>query len=272
MRNRNIKEFILKKLIYLSTFITLGIILWILAHIFYNGFISSGISKTVDFKVILSSIGNTFLLVFLSIIISAPIGLSAAIYLNEYAVGGKIVDFIRFAIQSLAGIPSIIFGLFGMIVFVVGLNLKWSILSGAFTLSLMILPIIITTTEEALKSVPHTLKEASYALGASKLETIVKVVLPSALSGIFISVVLAIGRVVGETAAIYLTAGMVPRLATSFMDSGRTLSVHLYILAKEGVSFEEAYLTASILVIFIFAINLLIIKLANKLDNKLNID
>lgn len=272
MRNKIIKESILKGLIYFSTFITFGIVLWILAHIFYNGFINSGISDNIDFKIILSSIGNTFVLVFLSIIISAPIGISAAIYLNEYAKGGKIVEFIRFAIQSLAGIPSIVFGLFGMIVFVVGLNLKWSILSGAFTLSLMILPIIITTTEEALKSVPNNLREGSYALGASKFQTIMKVVLPSALSGIFVSIILAVGRVVGETAAIYLTAGMVPRLATSIMDSGRTLSVHLYILAKEGVSFEEAYLTASILVLFILIINLLTNKLAKELDNKLNID
>ncbi|HLR35259.1 MAG TPA: phosphate ABC transporter permease PstA [Tissierellales bacterium] len=272
MKGKRIKECILKGLIYLSAFITFGITLWIILHIFYKGIFNNGIFKTIDFKIILSSIGNTFFLVFLSIIISAPIGISSAIYLNEYAKDSKIVDFIRFAIQSLSGIPSIIFGLFGMIVFVIGLNFKWSILSGAFTLGLMILPIIITTTEEALKSVPDTFREGSYALGASKFETIMKVVLPSALSGIFISIVLAIGRIVGETAAIYLTAGMVPRLANSILDSGRTLSVHLYILAKEGISFEEAYLTASILIVFILIINILTNKLAKKLDNKLNID
>lgn len=272
MKSKSIKEYILKALIYISAIVTLGIILWIIIHIFFNGFVNSSIFKTIDYKIILFSIGNTFLLVFLSIILAAPIGIATAIYLNEYAKGGKIIDFIRFAIQSLAGIPSIVFGLFGMIVFVIGLNFKWSIISGAMTLSLMILPIVITTTEEALKSVPNSFREGSYALGATKLQTISKVVFPSALSGIFVSIILAVGRVVGETAAIYLTAGMVPRLASSIMDSGRTLSVHLYILAKEGVSFDEAYLTAAILVFFILIINLLTNKLAKELDKKLNVD
>lgn len=270
-KKKNILEIILKGTIYLSAFLTLGIILWVLIHVIINGIGSLGLIRNLsDNEKLFPMIMNTFYIVLLSIGIAAPIGISAAIYLNEYSKNGKLVNVIRFAIQSLAGIPSIIFGLFGMIVFVIGLNFKWSILSGALTLSIMVLPTIIRTTEEALKTVPMNLREGSLALGATKIQTIKHVVIPSAFSGILIAIILSIGRIVGETAAVYLTAGMVPRLASSFMDSGRTLSVHLYILAKEGISLEKAYLTGTILILFILIINFTANRIVHFFNRKVN--
>lgn len=270
-KKKNILEIILKGTIYLSAFLTLGIILWILIHVIINGIASLGLIRNLsDNEKLFPMIMNTFYIVLLSIGIAAPIGISAAIYLNEYSKNGKLVNVIRFAIQSLAGIPSIIFGLFGMIVFVIGLNFKWSILSGALTLCIMVLPTIIRTTEEALKTVPMNLREGSLALGATKIQTIKHVVIPSAFSGILIAIILSIGRIVGETAAVYLTAGMVPRLASSFMDSGRTLSVHLYILAKEGISLEKAYLTGTILILFILIINFTANRIVHFFNRKVN--
>ena len=255
MRINKSWEETLRLYIYLSAVITFGIALWILSHILINGIVKVNWDVVFQDKVIIPAILNSFFIVLLSISISAPIGIGTAVYLNEYAKEGKIVKIIRFSIQILASIPSIIFGLFGMILFVVGLKLKWSILSGALTLSIMVLPIIIRTTEEALRIVPVNLKEASWALGASKLETIYKVILPTALPGIVVSIILSIGRIVGETAAVYLTAGTVPKLAKGILGSGRTLSVHLFILSKEGISFELAYFTASILILFVMVIN-----------------
>ncbi|MBU5292706.1 phosphate ABC transporter permease PstA [Anaerosalibacter bizertensis] len=272
MNVKKVKEKLIKGIIYFSVFLTFGIVLWILLHVVFNGVIKIGNIDIIGDESILPMIMNTFYIVLLAVSISTPIGIWTAIYLNEYARDNKLVHLIRFAIQSLAGVPSIIFGLFGMIVFVVGLNFKWSILSGALTLSIMILPIIIKTTEEALKSVPLSIREGSLALGASKVRTIKAVVIPSALPGIIISVILSIGRIVGETAAVYLTAGMVPRAAVSPLDSGRTLSVHLYLLAKEGISFERAYFTATILVLFVLCINLISNRLAKKFSEKLKAD
>lgn len=270
MISKDLKEKLIQGIICISVVFTFGIVLWILSHIVFNGIIKADkMDILIGDESILPMIMNTFYIVLLAVCISTPIGIWTAIYLNEYAKDNKLVYLIRFANQSLSGVPSIIFGLFGMIVFVIGLNLKWSILSGALTLGIMILPIIIKTTEEALKSVPSSIREGSLALGVSKLKTIKAVVIPSALPGIIISIILSIGRIVGETAAVYLTAGMVPRVASSPLNSGRTLSVHLYLLAKEGVSFEKAYFTATILVIFIFCINIISNKLAKKFSGKL---
>ncbi len=198
---------------------------------------------------------NTLYIVLLSVIISTPIGIFSAIYLVEYSKPGKILKLIRFATETLQGIPSIIYGLFGFIFFVTSLKFGFSLLAGALTLSIMVLPTIIRTTEEALKTVPVSFREGSLALGATKLQTIIRVVLPSAIPGILNSVILSIGRIVGETAAVYLTAGMVAKFPQGVMDSGRTLSVHLYMLAKEGLSFEEAFSTATILIITVAIIN-----------------
>lgn len=254
------KDVILKLLIGVSAVFTCGILIWIIFYIVFNGI--SGIDieflTTAPFKDeggVLPMIISTIWIVFIALIISTPIGIGAAIYLNEYAKPGKVVTVIRFAIESLAGIPSIIYGLFGLIFFVTMLKFSYSILAGALTVSIMVLPVIIRTTEESLKTVPNSYREGSLALGASKIRTVIKVVLPSAIPGILSGVILSVGRIVGETAAIYMTAGMVPKVPETIMNSGRTLSVHLYLLAKEGISFEKAYATATVLIVIVAIIN-----------------
>ncbi len=270
MKLRKVRDTLLKLLIWLCGFITVGTLAWILIYILINGFSHLSLDFIFseykgDSHGILPMIINTIYIVLLSLIISTPIGIFSAIYLVEYSKPGKILMLIRFATETLQGIPSIIYGLFGFIFFVTFLKLGFSILAGALTLSIMVLPTIIRTTEEALKTVPVSYREGSLALGATKLQTIMKVVLPSAISGILNSVILSIGRIVGETAAVYLTAGMVTRFPRSIMDSGRTLSVHLYMLAKEGLSFEEAFSTATILIITVAVINSITNMIAKKI-------
>lgn len=275
MNTRKLTDTICKICIYMAAFCSVGILAWILLYIVSQGIrhINWEYLSTVprgSTGGILPMIISTVYIVLLSVAISTPIGVGAAIYLVEYAKPGKMVRFIRFATESLAGIPSIIYGLFGMIFFVITLQLRFSLLAGSLTLSIMVLPTIIRTTEEALKSVPQNYREGSLGLGASKLRTILKVVLPTAIPGILTAIILSIGRVVGETAAVYLTAGMVPKIPGSLRDSGRTLSVHLYLLAKEGISFEKAYATATILIIVVAIINFSANRLARVL-NKTNI-
>lgn len=269
--SRKLKDNILKTLIIAATVITVSILVWILAYVVMNGIgeINLEFLTTApdgEEGGILPMIITTFYMVFLSLLIATPIGILSAIYLVEYAKPGKTLRLIRFATESLAGIPSIVFGLFGMIFFVVFLDFGWSILSGSITLSMMVLPTIIRTTEESLKSVPNAYREGSLGLGATKLRTIWNAVLPSAIPGILASVILSVGRVVGETAAVYLTAGMAPYIPKSVFESGRTLSVHLYMLSKEGISFEKAFATATILIIIIMIINFF----ANMVGKRLN--
>ncbi len=273
LNKQKVIDDILRVLIWIASFITVGVLAWILIYIIANGIshINLEFLTTVpkgEEGGILPMIITTLYIILLSIIIVAPIGICASIYLVEYAKPGKVIRLIRFATETLAGIPSIIYGLFGMIFFVTILKLGFSIIAGAITVSIMVLPTIIRTTEEALKSVPLNYREGSLALGASKLRTIVRVVLPAAIPGILAAVILSIGRIVGETAALYFTAGMVQRMPSSVMDSGRTLSVHLYLLAKEGISFEKAYATATILVIMIAFINLAANSIAKILKNE----
>ncbi|RCX17542.1 phosphate ABC transporter membrane protein 2 (PhoT family) [Anaerobacterium chartisolvens] len=264
-----IKDRILQCLIWAFSFITMGVLVWILIYIISNGishinweFISTIYKPVNNQHGIFPMILSTLYIVLITIVIATPIGICSAIYLVEYSRPGKVLSLIRFATETLSGIPSIIYGLFGYIFFVIALHLKWSLLSGALTLSIMVLPTIIRTTEESLKSVPIAYKEGSLALGATKLTTIAKVILPCAISGILTAVILSIGRIVGETAAVYLTAGYVTRIPTSIMDSGRTLSVHLYQLAKEGISFEQSFATAAVLVVIVAIINLFATTLA----------
>lgn len=271
---RNQKEKVIYGLIYLSAALTIGALVWILAYI-----ISRGIGHVnFDFITkmprgdkggIFPMIINTLYLIFVSIGIATPIGIMSAIYLVEYAKPGKVVNIIRFATESLAGIPSIIYGLFGMMFFVTTLDMGWSIIAGALTVSIMLLPTIIRTTEEALIAVPGAWREASLGLGASKLRTVWRIIIPSALPGILVAIILSVGRVIGESAAIYLTAGMVPRLAKSVFDSGRTLTVHMFLLAKEGISFDLAYATATVLIVVILVINLLAKFVVSKVTQKL---
>lgn len=205
---------------------------------------------------IFSIIITTIYLALFSIAIAAPIGISAAIFLTEYAKESPVIRLIRFGTESLAGIPSIIFGLFGYAFFVVLLGLRYSIVSGGLTLTLMILPTIIRTAEEAIKMVPGSYREGSLALGATKWQTIYKVVLPAAAPGMLTGIILGIGRVVGETAAVIYTAGSSLGLPDSIWRPGRTMAVHLYILASEGLSKENMYATATVLIITVLIINL----------------
>lgn len=199
---------------------------------------------------------NTLIITLLSLVIAVPFGIFAAIYLVEYAKkGSKLVKIIRITTETLQGIPSIIFGLFGLLFFSTALHWGYSLLSGSMTLVIMILPLIIRTTEEALLGVPDAYREASFGLGAGKLRTVFKVVLPSAIPGILSGVVLATGRIVGETAALIYTAGSVAKVPESLMGSGRTLAVHMYVLSSEGLYMDQAYATAVILLIFVLVLN-----------------
>lgn len=204
----------------------------------------------------LPSIINTLLMTLLSMIVCVPLGIGAAIYLTEYAPrGSKLVKLIRMTSETLLGIPSVIYGLFGSLFFVVALKMGLSLLSGALTLSIMVLPTIMRTTEEALISVPDSYREGSFGLGAGRLRTTFKVVLPSAVPGIMSGIILAIGRIAGETAALIYTAGTVAKVPDSLFDSGRTLAVHMYAISTEGLHMDESYATAVVLLIMVFIIN-----------------
>ncbi|SHO54594.1 phosphate ABC transporter permease PstA [Vibrio quintilis] len=264
---RVFQDRILKGFIWLSAAFTVGFLFWIIWYILSNGlkhvdwhFITDNYTRTGDEHGIFPMIVSTIYMVIASIAVAAPLGIMTAIYLTEYAkVGSRLVKVIRFCTESLAGIPSIIFGLFGMTFFVAILGFGFSILSGALTISILILPVIIRTTEEALMAVPQTYREGSYGLGASKIYTIWRLILPSAIPGILTSVILSIGRVIGESAPIFLTAGMVARIPDSLFDSGRTLTVHLYKLTTELFTIEEwnqAYGTATVLIVVVLLINM----------------
>ncbi len=217
---------------------------------------------------IFPSIVGTVVLTAIALAIATPLGVASAIYLTDYTDEGWIPSIIRFGAESLAGIPSIIFGLFGFLFFVIFLKFGWSILSGALTLALMVLPTIMRTSEEALRTVPREHKELSLSLGASRWQTVVFVVLPSALPGIITGVMLALGRAVGETAAVIFTAGSSLRLPSSIMDPVRTLPIHFYVLAREGISSANAYGTAAVLLAIVLFIevmaNLIMARFSNR--------
>jgi len=214
---------------------------------------------------IFPSIVGTIFLGLLSIAFATPLGIGTAIYLTEYTRESTLTRVIRFGVESLAGIPSIIYGLFGFIFFVIKLGMGWSLLSGTLTVAIMVLPTIIRTSEEAIKAVPKNLKTVSFSLGATKWETVTRVIIPSAAPGILTGIMLSIGRAVSETAAVIFTMGSSLRLPTSIMDSGRTMAVHFYILAREGISMEKAYATALVLVLSILVINILAYYLMHRM-------
>lgn len=276
-RARQRKDVILQLLIWLSAVFTVGFLFWIIWYILSNGvqhvdwhFITDNYTRTTDEHGIFPMIISTLYMVIASISVAAPLGIMTAIYLTEYAkVGSRLVKVIRFCTESLAGIPSIIFGLFGMTFFVTVLGFGFSIISGALTLSILILPVIIRTTEEALMAVPASYREGSYGLGASKIYTIWRLILPSAIPGILTSVILSIGRVIGESAPVFLTAGMVARIPDSLFDSGRTLTVHLYKLTTELFTVEEwnqAYATATVLIVVVLLINMVTKLIATRFN------
>jgi phosphate transport system permease protein len=204
---------------------------------------------------ILPTIVGTVLLGAMSLVIAVPIGVGAAIYLTEYTRENTFTKVIRFGTESLAGVPSIIFGLFGFIFFVSTLKMGWSILAGALTIALMVLPTIIRTTEESIRTVPRSYRDTGYSLGATRWEMVRTTVLPTALPGIVTGVILAFGRAVSETAAVIFTAGTALNLPTSIFSPVRTMAVHFYILAVEGISLDKAYATGTVLIITILIIN-----------------
>lgn len=209
---------------------------------------------------------STVIMTLMSLITAVPLGVFAAIYLAEYAVrGNKAVGLVRVTTETLSGIPSIIYGLFGLLFFVTALGWRFSILAGAFTLCIMILPLIIRSSEEALKAVPDSYREGAFGLGVGKLRTVFRIVLPSAMPGILAGVILAIGRIVGETAALIYTAGTVAQIPTNPMQSARTLSVHMYALSREGLHLDESYATAVILLAVVALINLMSAYAARKI-------
>lgn len=210
---------------------------------------------------------TTIYMVAISLLIAVPFGVFCAVYLVEYAKkGNRLVKIIRVTAETLSGIPSIVYGLFGMLFFVTTLNWGFSLLAGAFTLAIMILPLIIRSTEEALKAVDDSYREGSFGLGAGKLRTVFRIVLPSANSGILAGIILAIGRVIGETAALIYTAGTVAKIPKSLFDSGRTLAIHMYALSSEGLHTNEANATAVVLLILVMGINTLASFIAKRLQ------
>lgn len=247
-----------------ATLLTLLILIFIIFFIFEKGlpvlsfdFLFSNPADMGKAGGIFPTLIGTILLPLLALIIATPLGIFTSVYLCEFTRETFVTKAIRFATDCLAGIPSIIFGLFGYIFFVNTLEMGWSILSGGLTLAVMVLPTIIRTSEEAIRSVPKSYREVSFALGASRWQTVKKVVLPNALPGIMTGIMLSIGRSIGETAAVIFTAGSSLRIPTSLFDSTRTMSVHFYILAREGISNENAYGTAAALIIAVLSINLL---------------
>ena len=265
---------IIKVLVYFGTIVTLLILVSVVGYILIKGIpnLSPALfeleynSENVS---MLPALVNTILMTLISLLFEAPLGIFAAIYLVEYASkGNRLVKIVRLTAETLSGIPSIIYGLFGMLFFVTALGLKISLISGALTLSIMILPIIMRTTEEALIAVPIEYREGSFGLGAGKLRTVFKVVLPSAIPGILAGVILSIGRIVGETAALIYTSGTVAEIPGSLFDSTRTLSVHMYTLSSEGLYTEQAYATAVVLLIIVVLINALSSYIAKRIERR----
>ncbi len=227
-----------------------------LPHLSFNYLLDSPRNMGKDGGIFPTIVG-TFWLLITSLFLAVPVGVGAAIYLNEYTKKGLLVRIIHYFTANLAGIPSIVFGLFGFAFFVVHLKFRWSILSGGLTLALMVLPTIIRTAEEALAAVPDSYREGSLALGVTKWQTIKKVVLPTASSGIITGVILGMGRIVGETAAVYLTVGGALHLPTNIMQPCRPMTLHLYTLAGEGISLSGAYTTATVLLIGILVLTVI---------------
>jgi phosphate transport system permease protein len=265
-------ERLVKSLLWALTGFTLLILVFIIVDISIKGlpqvtmsFLSSEPVDMGRHGGILSTIVATAYITLLAILLASPLGVGTAIYLTEYTREGWATRVIRFGSECLAGVPSIILGLFGFVLFVLKLGFGWSVLSGALTLAIMVLPIIIRTSEEAIKAVPQEYRTACYSLGMSQWQTVTRIVLPSALPGITTGIMLSVGRSLGETAVLLFTAGAALRSPVSLFDSGRTMAVHFYILAREGISMPNAYGTAAVLVISILLINLVAYTLMQRL-------
>ena len=267
-------SFIVMLLVVLSAVLTFTVLIFLIAYILIHGipYIKPSLfslTYTSENESLMPALINTILMTALSLVIAVPLGIFAAIYLVEYARrGNKIVEIVRITAETLTGIPSIVYGLFGFLLFGVALKWGYSMLGGALTLAIMILPTIMRTTEEALKSVPDSYREGSFGLGAGRLRTVFQVVLPSAVPGILAGVILAVGRIVGETAALMYTAGTVAGIPANIMGSARTLSVHMYVLTNEGLYTNQSYATAVVLLVIVVLINALSGFIAKKITGK----
>ena len=266
-------SFLLFLLVMLSALATFVVLLFLIAYILIKGVPNLKPSLfswtyTTENASMLPSIVNTLIMTVLSLLIAVPLGIFSAIYLTEYAKkGNKLVAVVRLTTETLSGIPSIVYGLFGSLFFVTYLKWSYSLAAGALTLAIMILPLVMRTTEEALKSVPDMYREGSFGLGAGKLRTVFCVVLPSAIPGILSGVILSIGRIVGETAALMYTSGTVAKYAGA-MESGRTLALHMYVLTSEALHVDQASATAVVLLIIVIGINAFSGFIAKKLAKK----
>lgn len=269
--HQNLEAKLLFCAVYFAAFVTFGMLFYIIGYILVKGiphlsldFFS--LTYNSDNVSMVPAAVNTVTMAVMTLLIVVPIGIGAAIYTVEYAKrGSKLVKVVRITTETLSGIPSIVYGLFGVLFFVTAMKWDRSMLAGACTLAIMVLPTIMRTTEEALQSVPDSYREASFGLGAGKLRTVFQVVLPSAVPGILSGVILAIGRIVGETAALIYTSGTIAKIPGSIMESGRTLALHMWTLANEGLHEDKAYATAVILLVLVIGINMLSSCVARKL-------
>ena len=265
-------SFIVMLLVLLAAAITIIALVYLLVYILVNGvpYLNADLfswTYTSENVSVVPAIINTVIMALISLLFAIPFGIGSAIYLVEYAKkGNKLVKVVRVTAETLTGIPSIVYGLFGMLFFVTALHWRFSILAGACTLAIMVLPVILRTTEEALMAVPDSFREGSFGLGAGKLRTIFKIILPSAVPGILSGVILSVGRIGGETAALMYTAGTVAAIPKNLFSSGRTLAVHMYVLASEGLHVDQAYATAVVLLILVILINALSSFLAKKIQ------
>jgi phosphate transport system permease protein len=272
-RRARLFSLLIKVLVTASAALTMFIILFLVGYILIKGIPNFSLklfeprytSENVSF---IPALVNTLIITVLTLVIVVPVGIFAAIWLAEYSRrGSRLIRLVRLAAETLAGIPSIIYGLFGMLLFVIFLRWGYSVLAGSFTLAIMVLPLVMRTSENAFLSIPDSYREGSFALGAGKLRTIFTIVLPAAMPGILGGVILSIGRIVGETAALIFTAGTVAEIPGSPFSSARTLAVHMYNLAGEGLHVKEAYATAVTLLVFVVFINALAGLAAKKIGS-----
>ena len=269
--HRKTSSVILNALVHLAIFLTVAVLLVVVGYILVMGIPNLkpelfALEYNSDNVSMLPSLVDTLLAVLLTLVIAVPLGVMAAIFLVEYTTrGNKFVKIVRLTAETLAGIPSIVYGLFGMLFFVVFLGWGLSLLAGCLTLAIMVLPTVMRTTEEALRAVPDAYREGSFGLGAGRLRTVMSVVLPPAMPGILGGVILSIGRIVGESAALIFTAGSVAAIPDSVFGSVRTMSVHMYVLASEGLRIDATYATAVVLLVIVLLINALASFVAKRL-------
>ena len=274
MTVRKLKDLMLRRLTWFFAALTFTVLIFIIVHILAKGipYIKPSlfeIEYTPENVSLFPALLTTIMIVILSLLIAVPLGVFAAVYLVEYARRGtRFVKIVRTMAETLSGIPSIIYGLFGSLFFVTWLGWGYSLLAGGFTLAIMILPLIMRTTEEALKAVPDTYREGSFGLGAGRLRTVFRIVLPAAAPGVLAGVILSIGRIVGETAALIYTLGSAAKITTGFFSSGRTLSLHMYVLTSNALYEGQAYATAVVLLVVVIGVNALSAFIARRVTKR----